>query len=41
VEAVIEVVAQNTDGSATIAMPRIVYFRDTTDLGRVFADLPR
>lgn len=41
VEAVIEVVTENPDGSGPIAKPRIAYFRDTTDLGPVFADLPR
>ena len=41
VEAVIEVVAEDYDGSGPVAKPRIVYFRDTTDLGRVFDDLPR
>jgi hypothetical protein len=41
VEAVIEVVTEDPDGSGPIAKPRIVYFRDTTDLGRVFGDLPR
>jgi hypothetical protein len=41
VEAVVEVVAEDADGSGPIAKPRIAYFRDTTDLGQVFADLPR
>lgn len=42
VEAVIEVVVEDTgDGAGAVARPRIVYFRDTTDLGRVFNDLPR
>lgn len=40
-EAVIEVVAEDADGSGAIAKPRIVYYRDTTDMGRVFDDLPR
>jgi hypothetical protein len=41
VEAVIEVVAQDVDGSGAIAKPRIVYWRDNTELRRVFDDLPR
>ncbi len=42
VEAVIEVTVQDADdGSGAVAKPRIVYFRDNTDLGRVFDDLPR
>lgn len=42
VEAVIEVVVQDAeDGLGTVAKPRIVYFRDNTELGRVFDDLPR
>jgi len=42
VEAVIEVTVQDAeDGNGPVAKPRIVYFRDNTDLGRVFDDLPR
>ncbi len=41
VEAVIEVVVEDADGTGAVARPRIVHFRDTTDLGRVFTDLPR
>ncbi len=41
VEAVIEVVVEDPDGLGAIAKPRIVYFRDNTDIGRVFDDLPR
>jgi type II secretory pathway component PulK len=41
VEAVIEVVVEDADGMGAVARPRIVMFRDTTDLGRVFTDLPR
>jgi hypothetical protein len=41
VEAVIEVVTEDADGSGPVSKPRIAYFRDTTDLGQVFADLPR
>lgn len=40
-EAVIEVVAEDPDGTGAVAKPRIVWFRDTTDMGRVFDDLPR
>lgn len=40
-EAVIEVVTEDPDGTGAVARPRIVFFRDTTDLGRVFDDLPR
>ena len=39
VEAVIDVGTRTTDGTFT-GLPRIVYFRDLTDLGRGFADLP-
>ena len=39
VEAVIDVGTRTTDGNFT-GLPRIVYFRDLSDLGRGFADLP-
>ncbi len=39
VEAVIDVGTRTTD-SPPVGLPRIVYFRDLTDLGRGFADLP-
>jgi len=39
VEAVIDVGTRTTDGNFT-GLPRIVYFRDLSDLGRGFAELP-
>lgn len=39
IEAVIDVGGRTTDGTFT-GLPRILYFRDLTDLGRGFTDLP-
>jgi len=41
VEAIIEVVFEDPDGTGAVAKPRIFGWNDTTDMGRVFDDLPR